>query len=88
MVRLSSGSRSRSHPTTSRSTASDWPTPLLNAFASPGSRSEHLSSSDGEHSLNNGHSNEPVGSVHNEDQWHEAFQQSANETQSSQESRN
>ncbi|RZC65075.1 hypothetical protein C5167_008775 [Papaver somniferum] len=88
MVRPNSGSRIRSQPTTSRSTASDWPTPLLNASASPGSRSEHLSSYDGEHSPNDGHSNEPMGSVHTEDQWHEAFQQSVNETQSSQENRN
>ncbi|KAI3907535.1 hypothetical protein MKW92_032233, partial [Papaver armeniacum] len=59
MVRLSSGSSSRCRPTSSRSTANEhWPTPLLNTSAnpdrsaSPDSRSQHLSSSDGEHSPN------------------------------------
>ncbi|KAI3903275.1 hypothetical protein MKW98_031929, partial [Papaver atlanticum] len=76
MVRLSSGSSSRSRATSSRSTASHWPTPLFNTSASP-----DRSASPGEHSPRDVDSNEPMGSVRAEDQWHADFQQSVNETQ-------
>ncbi|KAI3984464.1 hypothetical protein MKX01_000127 [Papaver californicum] len=87
-VRLNGGSSSQSRLTSSRSNASDWPPPLLNNFASPGLRSQHLSSPDGEHSPNHDHMNEPEGNVRLEEMWHAAFQESENEPENTQESRN
>ncbi|KAI3899116.1 hypothetical protein MKW92_018995, partial [Papaver armeniacum] len=98
---LTSSSRYRPASTRSASTrsasttpsAANWPTALLNAQGSPSTDGGHIptspsegnrhrvSSSDGDHSPSHGNGNQDVG-----DGWHEAFHQSNNEAENTEES--